>query len=160
MKIIKYIIGGIIPFLFFACNDNNQNREKVKQENDITEFAAHLVTEDTIKVRQLVTQFMEYAKEQRYEMAAAMLYKPHPENAWKEPQLLDNDELHGIANMLKRLPIHDYKIDYINFNSAIKNDVACTVTIRQADSSSPAMTNKIHFNPMNYLGGWRLCLMN
>ena len=40
------------------------------------------------------------------------------------------------------------------------NEVKCTIVMREADGTVPEAANKWYFKPVNYLGGWRLCLMD
>ena len=143
------------------CTISCNNKQKVEVEDDgITEFARNLSTQDIIDVQNLVKKFLDAAVEARFEDAAAMLYAPDSANVWEEPLPLDNDQLHAEANRLAMLPPQSYTIDYINFNTAVDNDVKVTLVVREGDPENniePVKVN-IHLNPMNYLGGWRLCM--
>ena len=119
-------------------------------------FTDGLVQADTAAVLRLVNDYMGYARQGEYGKAAAMLYKPAPEDAWDEPLLLDNDEMAQVADMLRRRPVAAYKITDLEFRTAIDNEVKCVYS--SAESSAMAYT--LTFRPMNYLGGWRLCLWN
>ena len=119
-------------------------------------FTDGLVQADTAAVLRLVNDYMGYARQGEYGKAAAMLYKPAPEDAWDEPLLLDNDEMAQVAEMLRRRPVAAYKVTDLEFRTAIDNEVKCVYS--SAESSAMAYT--LTFRPMNYLGGWRLCLWN
>ena len=154
---------SIIPALFicllglFACQPTNKSG-KGSTEEPTTErsFTDGLTKEDTLAVEQLVNTYMTYAKNQEYSQAAAMLFKPNPEDAWYEPVQLDNEEMARVIALLKQFPIADYQIAQIEFRTAIDNTVKCTIAPKEASKTPRNLT----FRPMNYLGGWRLCLMN
>ena len=79
----------------------------------------------------------------------------------KEPQPLSNNEIEQVVNMLKAVPMVDYKIEYIKFNDSYNNEVLCYVVIKKSDSKDmPDITTKMFFKPMNYLGQWCLGFMN
>lgn len=92
--------------------------------------------------------------------AVAMLYKADPSDVWGEPLQLDNEEMRQVKQTLGCFPVLRYQIDYIKFQSAVKNEVKCTIVMREAEGELPAVTNRWYFKPMNYLGGWRLCMMD
>ena len=94
------------------------------------------------------------------ESAAAMLYKADSADVWNEPIQLDNNELHQVAKMLESFPVLSYKIDYIKFYTPVKNEVKCTIVMQKGESGTPIATSSWYFKLMNYLGGWRLCMMN
>lgn len=103
---------------------------------------------------------MEYAKNGQLESAAAMLYKADSADVWNEHIQLDNNELHQVAKMLESFPVLSYKIDYIKFYTPVKNEVKCTIVMQKGESGTPIATSSWYFKLMNYLGGWRLCMMN
>ena len=94
------------------------------------------------------------------ESAAAMLYKADSADVWNEPIQLDNNELHQVAKMMESFPVLSYKIDYIKFYTPVKNEVKCTIVMQKGGSGTPIATSSWYFKLMNYLGGWRLCMMN
>ena len=57
-------------------------------------------------------------------------------------------------------PVLSYKIDYIKFYTPVKNEVKCTIVMQKGESGTPIATSSWYFKLMNYLGGWRLCMMN
>ena len=77
-----------------------------------------------------------------------------------EPIQLDNNELHQVAKMMESFPVLSYKIDYIKFYTPVKNEVKCTIVMQKGESGTPIATSSWYFKLMNYLGGWRLCMMN
>jgi hypothetical protein len=140
-----------------SCN-NKSNKAYV--DDGLTEFSRHLTTQDTVDVRNLLCRFLDAAVAGQFEDAAAMLYAPDTANVWNEPLPLDNDQLHAEAFRLSMLPPVSYTIDYINFTSAVDNDAKITLLVKEGDPEKniEPVTVNIHLNPMNYLGGWRLCI--
>jgi hypothetical protein len=162
MKMKKYfnllLVLCAVCLCTISCKNNTQ---KVEEEDDgITEFARGLTTQDTLNVQNLLTKFLDAAVAGQFEDAAAMLYTPDTANVWYEPLPLDNDQLHAEAYRLSLLPPKRYTIDYINFSSAVENDAKVTLIVEEGDKEKgiEPVTVNIHLNPMNYLGGWRLCI--
>lgn len=147
---------GMAACLLFllACQSAPRQAETEREKT----FTDCLTAEDTLAVERLVNQFWDLAREQRYEAAAALLYKPDAENAWRRPTLLDNDELHRVAGMLARFPAKQCRIESMDFRTAIDNDVKCVIVLREAEGDTPEVTAAWHFKPLNYLGQWLLCL--
>lgn len=96
---------------------------------------------------------MSYIKSENYAEAAAMLFKPDTANVWNEPIALDNKEMDKVIETLKHFPVQSYKITKIEFKTAVENEVRCSFIMKNS------VTSSYSFRPMNYLGGWRLCLM-
>ena len=72
-----------------------------------------------------------------------------------EPVPLDNDEMESVKAVLKRFPVLSYKITNMEFRTAVDNEIKCSFVM----NDSLNITSSWTFRPMNYLGGWRLCLM-
>ena len=148
------LLAVLSAFVMIACQPKGQNSEKP----ELVEFTEGLTREDTLAVKGLVTTFMTYVQDGKYGDAAAMLYKANPENAWKEPLLLNNDELQETARLLQTFTVKNYEIVGLKFKTAVENEVTCRMTLREATATSPAVVRKMCFKPMNYLGKWILCL--
>lgn len=148
------LLAVLSAFVMIACQPKGQNSEKP----EFVEFTEGLTREDTLAVKGLVTTFMTYVQDGKYGDAAAMLYKANPENAWKEPLLLNNDELQETARLLQTFTVKNYEIVGLKFKTAVENEVTCRMTLREATATSPAVVRKMCFKPMNYLGKWILCL--
>lgn len=159
MKKLKFILLLTVLLTTFSCQSGKQKVQS-KEEKSINEFVAHLTEVDTVLITNLINQFMEYAKNGQLESAAAMLYKADSADVWNEPIQLDNNELHQVAKMLESFPVLSYKIDYIKFYTTVKNEVKCTIVMQKGESGTPIATSSWYFKLMNYLGGWRLCMMN
>ena len=77
---------------------------------------------------------------------------------WQNPeQLFVAQEL---INKVKSKCCGIKGINNIKFKTALMNEVKCTIVMREADGTVPEAANKWYFKPVNYLGGWRLCLMD
>lgn len=124
------------------------------------DFVSGLVREDTLAVKKLVDKFMTCVQNKQYEQAVVMLYRLDPEDAWNEPLQLGNEEMNNIVCMLKQIPVLSYRINNIKFETALMNEVKCTIVMREADDTTSEVVNNWYFKPVNYLGGWRLCLMD
>lgn len=148
------LLAVLSAFVMIACQPKGQNSEKP----EFVEFTEGLTREDTLAVKGLVTTFMTYVQDGKYGDAAAMLYKADAENAWKEPLLLNNDELQETARLLQTFTVKNYEIVGLKFKTAVENEVTCRMTLREATATSPAVVRKMCFKPMNYLGKWILCL--
>lgn len=124
------------------------------------DFVSGLVKEDTAAVKDLVDKFMNFVQNNQYGQAVAMLYKLDLEDAWNEPLQLSSEEMESTVKMLKQIPVLSYRISNIKFESALKNEVKCAIVMRKGDETASEAVNNWYFKPVNYLGGWRLCLMD
>lgn len=159
MKALKLVLLLGICFAVLSCQSGSKKQPK-KEQKETNEFVAHLTKADTASVETLVNQFMNHVKTGKLEVAVAMLYKADTMDVWNEPLQLDNDEMNNVVKVLGSFPVLSHKIDYIKFHSPVKNEVKCTIVMREAEGEMPAVTNSWYFKPMNYLGGWRLCMMD
>jgi hypothetical protein len=157
----KYFNLFLVLCAICLCTVSCNNKANQAVEDDgLTDFARNLTTQDTIDVRNLISRYMDEVVAGNFEDAASMLYAPDTANVWYEPLPLDNDQLHAEANRLAMLPPKRYTIDYVNFNTAVDNDAKVTMIVEEPDPEKnyDGVKVSIHLNPMNYLGGWRLCL--
>mgnify|MGYP001170012562 CR=1 FL=1 len=67
-----------------------------------------------------------------------------------------NGQLESAAAMLYKAD----SADVIKFYTPVKNEVKCTIVMQKGESGTPIATSSWYFKLMNYLGGWRLCMMN
>ncbi len=153
----RYNIVAIVICLFslLSCTERNEKQTEIATiPTELKTFTDGLVKEDTLAVEELVNDYMTYVQNGEYAEAAAMLYKPDSADIWNEPIPLSNEEMEKVIETLKLFPVQSYKIKSIKFKTAIENEVKCTFIIKD----SPSISSSISFKPMNYLGGWRLCL--
>jgi len=155
MRKIYNILFLFISLTFlFSCQATKENKKETKPT--LNDFTSGLIKQDTLDVKMLVNNCMNYLQQKQYADAASMLYKLDSVNVWNEPMLLDNEELERVISLFKRFPVASYKITKIEFHTPVNNEIKC---VYLSDTTS-TVTNSITFNPVNYLGGWRLCLMN
>lgn len=132
-------------------------KEKAKPEE--TEFEQAMSSKDTLAVEQLIDTFFGYVENKQFGDAVLMLYR-NDTNEDGSPVELNNEEMAEVRSMLESIPMVGYKIEYIKFNEYYANEVKCNVIIREAEGDMPAITTKMFFKPVNYLGNWVLCLTN
>lgn len=163
MKVVKFLSRILALSMFLLCLDACKSDKKqtiAEEQKPLNGFVDGLVREDTLAVEKLVDEFMKKAQDKQFGQAAAMLYKTDPDDAWNEPVLLDNEEIENVMFILKRFPVLSYRIVHMKFESALENEVKCTIVMSKKEDNIPEITNSWFFKPLNYLGGWRLCLMN
>lgn len=146
----------LIVLLLSACSESKPK----KQGPTFTEFEQAMTNEDSVAVTNLVNQFFEHAQNGQIEDAVAMLYKNNMDSVNKEPELLDTKDIEQVKHLLNSLPVRSHTIDYIKFSEANKNEVKCTALIMEGHDNVPDVTTVFYFKPVNYLGTWKLCLMD
>ena len=154
MKKLNIIAIAICLLSFFSCQSADKNQQKDSDTTELNSFVSGLVKEDTTSVEKLVNTYMTYAQNKQYS-EAAMLFKPDTTDIWNVPVPLDNDEMESVKAVLKRFPVLSYKITNMEFRTAVDNEIKCSFVM----NDSLNITSSWTFRPMNYLGGWRLCLM-
>lgn len=155
MKRLNIVAIAICLFSLLSCQSGKKDQKAEEAvSTEINSFIDGLVKEDTLAVKKLVNDYMTYAQNGQYAEAAAMLFKPDTADIWSEPVSLTNEEMEKVINALKLFPVQSFEISKIKFKTAVDNEVECKFTIKDRQSVS----SKISFRPMNYLGGWRLCL--
>lgn len=168
LSLLLAVLVMLLTVSVISCNS-----KKEQKGPQPTEFELSITNQDSIAVRGLIDQFFSFVKAKDYAAATQMLYRIPPAGGpsgdtrksddvnSKEPQPLGNNEIEQVVNMLKAVPMVDYKIEYIKFNESYNNEVLCYVVIKKSDSKDmPDITTKMFFKPMNYLGQWCLGLMN
>lgn len=155
-----FVLTAILLGLSSCQSTDSKKVVAAMPQQQTNDFVSGLVREDTVAVKDLVDKFMTYAQDKQYGQAAAMLYKLDPEDAWNEPLQLSSEEMESAVRMLRQIPVLSYRISNIKFESALKNEVKCAIVMRQADETASEAVNNWYFKPVNYLGGWRLCLMD
>lgn len=156
----KLLLLPLMLVLFaVSCKEQKKEAEEQPAEETVTEFERRMSAEDTTAVEELVDKFFGYVLDKQYYEAAGMLYRNDADKD-QEPELLDNEALAEVTAMLESIPMVGYQIDYIKFSEYYSNEVLCRVIIREAEGDMPAITTKMYFKPVNYLGNWVLCLTN
>ena len=152
----------VVALLFAsAVGLGSCGKKKEKPATEFTEFEQGLNSQDSVAVRNLVDQFFGYVKKEDFASATSMLYRTDPQNPKAEPQLLNNEEIKAVEQLLRAVPMVDYKIEYMKFSESYRNEVLCSVIIKKGDGKKvPDVRTKMFFKPMRYLGQWCLALMN
>ena len=153
-NILFILCMSLLIVIIAGCKDK---KEKAKTEE--TEFEQAMSNKDTLAVEQLIETFFGYVKNKQYGDAVLMLYR-NDTSEDGSPVELNNEEMAETRAMLESIPMVGYKIEYIKFNEYYANEVKCNVIIREAEGDMPAITTKMFFKPVNYLGNWVLCLTN
>lgn|SRR5574344_1702088 len=159
LKRILKVTGFLFVLISIVTLSSCKSKQKDHTGNE-TGFEKSMTNQDTIEVKRLVDMFFQYAEHGKTADAAAMLYKDSVEDEYSEPQLLDNEEMKKVKDLLNSLPIKSHSIDYIKFSETYANEVKCTTLIEPAHGKMPEIKTVFYFKPINYLGNWRLCLLN
>lgn len=144
-------IASIVSFV--SCNSDNKKNQGPKP----TKFEQDLVSEDSMQVKALISQYFDYVLNKNYTEAVAMLYKVNDDGM---PEVLDNDDMAQVRNMLEVVPVVDYRVEYIKFNERTSNEVLCYIIMNKPEEGMPEMTTKMFFKPVLNAGTWYLCLTN
>ncbi len=115
---------------------------------------------DTVAVIQLIDHFFSYIENDQLTDAIGMLYYLPADDHYSEPQLLDNEQLAKTRAAFSLFPIVDHRIDYVKFSEVYSNEVKATAIIEKGEEGKPEICTSIYFKPVNFLGSWRLCVMD
>lgn len=144
--------------LFSSCNGSSKKENK--DPNGPTAFEQVLTNKDSTDVRNLVDKYFRFVIDKKYYDAAAMLYERNPDNAEDSPVLFEQKRLERHVKLLEALPIVDYSIEYMKFDSEIQNEVRCKAVFVPANDKQSELSTKITFIPVRYLGYWVLTVAN
>lgn len=157
-KIIFFLTVSLLLFFIVSCNSRKQEKETYKDKTEL--YRSALTKGDSVMIIQTVRNFMDNLVMGNTADALIALYKLDSKKPYKEPYLLNNEELEEVAGVFRNVKVYSYKIDSISYVSAVNNYVKCSVQINKpSETVNPVYVNWI-FNPVNYLGEWRLCLYN
>jgi len=155
MNKVLYFIITFILFIFVSCEDapkNSKPRTMTKREL----YRSALTQQDSILSKKIVATFMGFVQDGKYADAVMMLHKLDEKEPYSTPVLLDNDEIEQTMNLLKKFPVQSYVIESIIYDSAVNNPTRCRVLVKTDNGDTPVNFTWI-FNPINYLGEWKLC---
>ena len=149
------LFSGLLCFFFAmllgGCKDKKADNGPKK-----TVFEQSLTNQDSLEVAQLVSTFFESVKGQKYDDAAAMLYRVED----GVPRPLDNKEMEKEKVVLRTFPVVLYNIDYMKFDEKNTNEVKVTITMREAQDGQPALTTVFYLNPVKVMNTWKLCVID
>lgn len=111
---------------------------------------------DSIAARALVENFMNAVQNGKYADAIANLYALNKENPYKKPELLDNAELQNMMDMMQKFNVQFYRIQSMEFVSAVNNPAKCAIDVQMAGGNETIKLTWV-LNPINYMGKWLLC---
>ena len=157
----RYTYAMLLSVIFFGGMLIMLSGCRKEKESTQTPFEARLNNEDSVAVVNLIDKFFGELENGDVYSAVAMLYKTdNTADPYDKPVLLDNEEMETLVTQFKSIPVYEHKIDYIKFQESYLNEAKCTAVIRPAQDGQPAATMVYYLKPVNYLGGWVLCLMN
>lgn len=161
MKKLSLLLICIASIFFAACSSCSHKTENAKVDPmDVpTEFEMSLTKKDTDEVKHQVELFLEYLQREEYYEAAGMLYKRNAAKP-KEIRQLDNDEIEKFVGIYQMLGFEDYKIDYMRYREADKNEVSLTFVIRKGENGEQDMTSKLFLCPIRMANQWKLILLD
>ena len=136
-----------------AQQDNNAN-------SNLTAYEKGLTSEDSIQVVAVIDNFFALIENGQVDLAVSSLYKANSEDAYGEPQALDNEEMEQVRKVFEVFPTFGHRIDYIKFFDSYLNEVKVSAIFREAKDGMPEGTTTYYFRPINYIGKWVLCAMN
>lgn len=155
MNRLIYILSLFFLLLVVSCSDSSQKKSSApKSKREL--YRSALTPQDSTLSRKLVITFMDFVQKGKYADAVMMLHKLDEKEPYSTPILLDNDEIEQTMSLLKKFPVQSYVIESIIYDSAVNNPTRCKVLVKTGNSDVPVHFTWI-FNPINYLGEWKLC---
>ena len=137
-----------------------KNQKAPEPQSPYTDYEKAMTEKDTAEVTHLIDLFFEYLEHDQVADAVLMLFVDDPNNPYGELQELDNDQIQKLMSAFKSVPIVDHRIEYIKFNETYANEVKVAAIISKAEGDMPEIKTYYYFRPVDYVGTWRLTLMN
>ena len=159
----KYLFLAIVAIASASLVLTGCKRDKSADQSDPnapTAYELSMTNQDTMQVVHLVDAFFDSLEKGELTDAVAMLYADNSVDHFEEPQPLDNDQISRMMSLVRALPIQSHRIDYIKFHETYQNEVKVTAIIEPATEDRPEVSTVFYFRPFDYLGNWRLCLMD
>lgn len=151
-----YVLFTIISLFFTSCLHSVKTEPTSTSVDKEVLYREALTAEDSLSAKVLVMSFMDAVQQGKYADAVSNLYLLNPENPYKKPELLNNDEMEDIIEMMKKINLKSYEIKSIEFVTAVNNPVKCEIR-----SVLPGFNEEVQLvwvlNPINYMGKWLLC---
>ena len=155
MKIKELLFLGFVSACLLSCGGGMKKAES--SASGIIDRTMALSAKDTAAVLDLTCRFMDAVKEQRYADAVILLHTLKADDAFAQPELLDNDQLETAMQRVKMFPVHSYRIDGYTFKKAYDNDVRCKVFLSPPAADGQTVSTVWYFKPVRFLGEWKLC---
>lgn len=147
-----------ISVAFIGCKSDKSAQQT--DPNAPTDYELSITNQDTAQVITLVDTFFDYLEKGELTEAVAMLYADNSVDHFEEPLPLDNNQVTRMMSIYRSLPIQGHRIDYIKFHETYENEVKVTAIIEPATEDQAEVATVFYFRPFDYLGNWRLCLMD
>lgn len=159
MKHIRTIIlaAACVAAALMISSCSSCSKEKETADDNVTQFEKNLNEVDTLAVKALVDEFFQYAINQEFDAAAAMLYRSDRE---EKPQPLGEADTEQVMVMFRSFPMTDYRIEYIKFSEDMNNEVMCYIIMQKAQEGMPEISTKMFLKPVKSDDEWFLCLTN
>lgn len=151
MKLTRIFLFAIIAAAVAACGKSEKSAAADDVNTGMPEFIS--TNEDSLAVRQLVTDFMTLVVADDFDQAISMLYDGStidPNTGL--PADLTEEKRESYYTMLKNFNVTDYAIKAVTFKESSDNQVLCEVII---DDSFPT---KWYFKPVKGGPDWRLTM--
>lgn len=147
----------IIAVVVFTSCGYSSKKSEVNLATDLElVYRNGLTHNDSVAARALVENFMNAVQTGKYADAIANLYALNKENPYKKPELLDNAELQNMMDMMQKFNVQSYRIQSMEFVSAVNNPAKCAIDVQMAGSNETIKLIWV-LNPINYMGKWLLC---
>jgi len=159
----KFLFLAIFPIVSVSLIFTGCKRDKAANQSDAnapTAYELSITNQDTMQVVNLIDAFFGYLERGELTDAVAMLYADNSVDHFEEPMPLDNDQISRMMSIVRALPVQDHRIEYIKFHETYQNEVKVTAIIEPASEDRPEVSTVFYFRPFDYLGNWRLCLMD
>lgn len=156
----RFLYIACLSILIIAVLGSCKEKAPKEEGEEMTGYEKNRTERDSSDVVALIDKFFTFVEEEDYAEAAAMLFKDNPSKVHEMPEPLDNKEMAEVKNMLKSIPIIEHRIDYIKFNQTYSNEVKVTAVIAKAEDKRPEIKTVFYFKPYDYLGTWKLCLLD
>ena len=156
----KYLSIGVVLLVIIVFAIVGCQKKQAKENSSLTKFEMALTNQDTVQVTSLVNSFFELVESNQIVDAVAMLYEDCDSDQYGKPELLNNEKIAAVMSLLESFPILNHRIEYIKFSQAWENEVKVSAIIAEATDSQPEIKTVFYFKPIDYLGGWHLCMVN
>ena len=147
---------ALAAFIVVGC----KSKKETETNNNLTAFERGLNYDDSIFVVAAVDNFFGLLEAGNVDLAVSTLFKVNPEDVYKEPLALNNEEMAEVRKVFEVFPIIRHRIDYIKFYESYLNEVKVTAVFREADGDIPEGTTTYYLRAINNVGQWVLCAMN
>lgn len=151
MKAFKFLCCFALSVAaFVGCQPN-----KTSNADDASTEAPKIAVDgtDSLIVDSLVAGYMNALVDGRYDDALGMLVMVDPKDINSEPQPVTDEYKAQMTAAYKSFPIKEWRLREYLFNQAYNSVAICDVVLKNGIKS------KMQLKPVNYIGEWRLSIM-